>query len=244
MNCEELRDHYELYAMGAAEEPERSEIHAHLNRKCEACMAGIRHAMEMAALLGASAPVGEPSAKLRRRILASVGVEQRRFGWTPLWAAAAVLSLLAAGYLGSRGRDYSNEANRLRRELQRETVEVARLTEAFAILAGSGTAEASFGNAQPRPPRGRVFLNPRRGVLLVASNLPPAPLGRIYEMWMLPKAGKPVPAGLFQSLEDGSAMHIRSGAVDLAATGAVAVTLEAERGADQPTTQPLIVASF
>jgi anti-sigma-K factor RskA len=78
----------------------------------------------------------------------------------------------------------------------------------------------------------------------VASNLPPAPLGRIYEMWMLPKAGKPVPAGLFQSQEDGSAMHIRSGAVDLAATGAVAVTLEAERGADQPTTQPLIVASF
>jgi len=195
-------------------------------------------------LLGASAPPGEPSAKLRRRILASVGVEQRRFGWTLLWAAAAVLSLLAAAYLGSRGRDYSNEANRLRRELQRETVEVARLTEAFAILAGSGTAEASFGNAQPRPPRGRVFLNPRRGVLLVASNLPPAPLGRIYEMWMLPKAGKPVPAGLFQSQEDGSAMHIRSGAVDLAATGAVAVTLEAERGADQPTTQPLIVASF
>jgi len=30
MNCEELREHYELYALDIAEEPERSEVRAHL----------------------------------------------------------------------------------------------------------------------------------------------------------------------------------------------------------------------
>ena len=30
MNCNELREHYELYAMGLSEEPECSEIRAHV----------------------------------------------------------------------------------------------------------------------------------------------------------------------------------------------------------------------
>ena len=51
-------------------------------------------------------------------------------------------------------------------------------------------------------------------MLLIASNLPPAPAGKIYEMWMIPKGGKPVPAGLFQSESTGAAMHIQPGPVD------------------------------
>ena len=45
MNCNELREYYELFAIGVAEEPERSEIRAHLNRKCEVCMAGVKKAL-------------------------------------------------------------------------------------------------------------------------------------------------------------------------------------------------------
>jgi anti-sigma-K factor RskA len=78
----------------------------------------------------------------------------------------------------------------------------------------------------------------------MASNLPPAPAGKLYEMWMIPKNGNPLPAGLFQSETNGTAMHIRRGAVDLNETGAVAVTVENEQGADQPTSQPLIVAAL
>jgi len=92
------------------------------------------------------------------------------------------------------------------------------------------------------PPRGKVFLNPAQGVLLIASNLPPAPVGKLYEMWLIPRTGKPVAAGLFQSQTNGTAMHIRPGTVDIASTGVVAVTVENEAGVDQPTTQPLIVA--
>src|ERR1035441_9132790 len=44
MNCSELRDHYELYAIGVAEEPERSEIRAHLDRQCAVCMQGVKRA--------------------------------------------------------------------------------------------------------------------------------------------------------------------------------------------------------
>ncbi len=87
-------------------------------------------------------------------------------------------------------------------------------------------------------------MNPLKGVLLVASNLPPAPSDKTYEMWLIPKSAKPVPAGLFQSKIDGLAIHVRPGAVDVASTAAVAVTVENKAGALQPTTTPLIIAAL
>ncbi|HMD48680.1 MAG TPA: anti-sigma factor [Bryobacteraceae bacterium] len=244
MNCEQLRDHYELYALGVAEQPERGEISEHLNRGCEVCGAGVKRALEIAASLGASAPQAQPSAQLRRRILASVGSQQRRMrvSWVPILAVAA--SLVVAVYFGVSSRRHAQEAARLHDEMRAQTAQIAQLTEAFAILSGPSTTEATFGGAQPRPPRGKVFVNADRGVLLIASNLPRTPADKIYEMWIIRKGAKPVPAGLFQSQDDGNAMHVRPGAVDMASTAAVAVTVENEAGADQPTTTPLIVAAL
>ena len=128
------------------------------------------------------------------------------------------------------------------RDRYRYVDEAVRAREALAILYGPRTVEASFGGAQTQPPRGKVFVSPDRGVLLVASNLPATPADRIYEMWLIPKGAKPVPAGLFRSGEDGDAIHVRPGAVDIASTAAIAVTVENQAGADQPTTTPLIVA--
>ena len=244
MNCEELRDHYELYAMGVAAEPEKSEIREHLNRGCEVCMAEMKRARTINAMLGGMTPPLAPSPLLRRRILASVGFEQKRFGWAPFLAVATALSLFAAFYFSGREREFAVLATRLRDQLGRESVELTRLNQAFAILNGPDTTMTSFGAGQPAPPKGRVFLNPSQGVLLIASNLPPAPAGKRYEMWVIPKGGKPVPAGLFQSEADGTAMHIQRGPVDVSATGAVAVTLEDEGGALQPTSTPLIAAAI
>jgi len=244
MTCEELRDSYELYAMGVADESERDEIREHLGRQCPVCTAGVREARQFVALLGGAADAAAPSPALRRRILAATGFEPRKFPWAAVWAAAAALAVVAAVYTGAGQRRAAAEAALAREEAARQAIRLARLDEAFAILNGPGTVEASFGQGQPRPPQGRVFVNAARGVLLIAANLPPAPAGRIYEMWVIPKSGNPAPAGLFQSEVDGTAVHVRPGAVDVSAAGAVAVTLEAEGGAPQPTSQPLIVAAL
>lgn len=246
MNCDELRDHYDLYALDIAEAPERDEIRAHINRGCEVCMAQVKRSLETVALIGASAPPAEPSSQLRRRVLASVGLEERRAAWIPGWAAALALAALCAVsvYFAVGSRQYAQTAERLRDEMRRQTAQISSLTEAFAILSGPNTTEASFGGTQPKPPQGKVFLNPVRGVLLIASNLPPTPATKIYEMWLIPKGAKPIPAGLFQSQQNGRAMHLQPGTVDVASTAAIAVTVENEAGADQPTTQPLIVAAL
>ncbi len=86
-----------------------------------------------------------------------------------------------------------------------------------------------------------MFANPSQGVLLIASNLPPTQAGKAYEMWVIPNGGKgkPIPAGVFQSNSDGSAMHIQRGPIDLNGKPVIAVTVEPEAGSPGPTSAPL-----
>lgn len=245
MSCVELREHYELYALGVAEEPERSEIRAHLERNCAECVSGVRSAREMVALLAAAAPEAQPPARLRRRVLAATAGESApRWIWAPVWGAVAAAAVIAALLFQVRAQRAAAELARVESQSTSQTRELARLNAAFAILNEPEARQVTFGEGKPQPPRGRVFLDPKRGVLLLASNLPPAPAGKRYEMWVIPKGGKPAPAGMFQSSEDGTAINLQPGPVDVASTGAVAVTLEVEAGVQQPTSTPVIVAAL
>ena len=221
MNCDELRDHYELYVTGVAEEPERSEIRAHLNRRCEVCTQGIARAREVAALPGGAAT--------------GAGEERRRFAWTLLLALALALALFAAVYFAGRERDLANEMARVRQQNDRQTVELTSVNQALAILTGADTTVTPFGEGRTNA-RGKVYVSPSLGVLLIAGSLRPAPPGKAYEMWIV-NDGKAKAAGMFQSTPDGSAMHMQRGAVTNA--DAVAVTLENEAGAGQPSSTPL-----
>lgn len=245
MSCEELRDHYELYALGVLDEPEITELRVHLERNCDVCRSGVRGARELMALLGTTAPLVQPPADLRRRVLAiAAGEPARRAIWAPLWAAIAAAAIIAAILFNVRERRATAELARVQSEVARRTAELTRLTAALAILDQPDARQVLFGEGAPRPPRGRVFLDPNRGVLLIASNLPPAPQGKLYEMWIIPKGGEPAPAGLFQSAADGTALHVLPGPVNVAGTGAVAVTLEQAAGVPQPTSTPVIVAAL
>jgi anti-sigma-K factor RskA len=252
MNCDELRDDYELYALGIAEDPEAGEIRAHLERNCPICVPGVRTARQLTSLLGASAPEVVPPARLRKRVLAVAGGQKASlWNWSPVWAAVAAGALIAAVIFNVRGQRASAELQQAAAQLQQlqaesanQTRELARLNEAFAILNQPDAKQVVFGGAAPQPPRGRVFLDPKRGVLLLASNLPPAPAGKIYEMWVIPKGGAPVPAGLFQSSADGTALHVLPGPVNLAGTAAVAVTVEVAAGATVPNLPPVFAAAL
>ena len=176
------------------------------------------------------------------------GDNHRPGWWAALWGVLAVtalaMALFAASFFRGREHDLAQELAAAREQLRSQTLQLTTLTEAFAILNGPDTAIVSFGQGQPQTSNGKVFVNPAQGVLLVASNLPPAAEGKIYEMWLLPKRGVPSPAGLFQSATDRTALYVRRGPVDIAASGTVAVTLENAGGAPQPTSQPLIVAAL
>jgi anti-sigma-K factor RskA len=243
MNCHELQDAYELYALGVLDGDEKAEIDAHLARGCDDCRKGLAEARAMNAALLSFAPEESLPARLKHRVMEGVGV--RHSGWGPwfgwLAALAATLMLVVALWLAGQERDRSAQLADARRTVLQLSSERDRLTQALQFLSDPQTLPASFGKGPAAPPRGYVFLHPQLGVLLIASNLPPAGQGKTYEMWVIPKGGAPRPAGLFQS--DGMrAVHILNGPIDLAMLGVVAVTVEPAAGSPAPTTQPIIAA--
>lgn len=226
MTHEELRDMYEMYSVGLLDRDERGEIDQHLADGCETCRTGVRRALATNAAILSLAPEAAPPRRLRRRVLAGIGVERQSWGWMAAWGAVTAGLLIAALW-------YSTE-------VQRSRAELARIRPVLEILNSPETRNVTFGG-QPQPPRGTVLMNPKNGVLLIAGNLPALPAGKTYEMWLIPKGGAPKPAGLFQPDRQGNAVHVAPGPVD-PSTGAVAISVEPELGSAAPTTTPIVVA--
>lgn len=241
MSCDELKESAELYALGLLEDNERDEMDAHLRRGCENCGKSLNQALALNTVLMSLVPDVAPPSRLRRRIHASVGVERSGWGWAAALAAACML--VVALWFSVEERRREAELASARNVLMQVSTQRDRLQQALSFLEDPETKPVSFGKG-PAPPRGNVFVNPRSGVLLIASNLPPLAAGKIYEMWIIPKGGAPRPAGLFQSNPSATAFHILSGPVDPATLGAVAVTVEPESGSSAPTSTPIIVASL
>ncbi|HUS04905.1 MAG TPA: anti-sigma factor [Bryobacteraceae bacterium] len=243
MNCDSLQDDYELHALCLLEEPERIELEEHLRRGCPNCTLGMKRALELNSAILAVTPVVEVPKRLRGKVLASVGVEPSNWGWISGWAAALASLLIAVLWLSVQDRRRGIELAEARQAVERSHAETAQMQQAIAMLYQPETRQVLFGQGEPAPPRGRVFVHATRGVLLLASNLPQV-AGKTYELWVIPKSGAPRPAGLFQSDASGNAVYLSSGPVDMTQTGAVAVTLEPEAGSPAPTTKPVIVAAL
>jgi anti-sigma-K factor RskA len=241
MTCEELRDDYELHALGLLEEPERMELEDHLRRGCTVCTQGLRRAIAFNTGIVALVPDVSPPARLRKRVLASVGAEQSNWGWLSAWGLATAALLICTLWLSVEERRRSGELESARSEIAKSHGQLAQVQAALALLNEPEAKQVTFGGGQTQPPRGRFFIHKDRGVLLLAANLPPVPVGKTYELWVIPKGGAPKPAGLFQSDASGNVMYLSSGPID-ASTTAVAVSVEPEAGSNAPTTTPLIVA--
>jgi anti-sigma-K factor RskA len=241
MNCEELKELFELYSLGLLEGEERKEVEAHLERNCSTCRQSLKNAISLNTLLIGSVPDVKPPRGLRHRILVTVGVHRTRWAWVGVLAAASLLVITL--WLGNEERQRGTDLAEARKNILEIAAQRDQLEQAMRILDQPETIQVTFGKGLPQPPRGNVFVHSKLGVVLIASNLPRLTSGRTYEMWLIPKGGAPRPAGLFQSTEARSALHILSGPVDVSSLGAVAVTVEPAAGSSAPTTQPLIVAA-
>ena len=249
MTCEQLRDEYDLYALGLSEGPERAELELHLQRQCPQCGPGVAAALGTVAAMAVLADPEAPPARLRRRLMAAVGVEPEAaqagrgwLSWPMLIPAAFALGALLL-WVETRNMLAQKQAElaQARTQIEQQATELGQLRPVLAFLNQPDTKLVNFGSGAPAPPKGSILVNPRDGVLLMASNLPALPAGRIYQMWLIPKGGAPRSAGLFRALANGTALHARPGAV-AAGLAAVAVSIEPEAGSVAPTTTPIFVA--
>ncbi len=235
MRCEELRDMYELYALGVLDPEERMEIDDHLGRKCDVCTPAVKRAAAINAAILSFVPEVAPPRGLRNRVVASVGGGRKGFGWWPLWLVASAGLAVAAMTFYFETKDIGTQLEQAKVTLAKKTTEADRAAQIYEFLNQPETKAVGFNGKEAVPPKGNFFVNPRSGVLLIATNLPQLEMGKTYQMWTIAKGQHPVPAGLFRSDEHGGATHLQSGPVDVASLAAVAVSLEPEGGSAQPT---------
>ncbi|HLJ49749.1 MAG TPA: anti-sigma factor [Bryobacteraceae bacterium] len=163
MKCDELLPSYLLYATGKMQEPELSELRAHLARGCEDCTAGVRAARAVAYSMGAVLEGQDPSPQLRARVLAIPDappeprsrpvVTRKRPFWLnpmPVWmglalaCACVVLVLIPAFVWRQQLSDSQAAQSEIARTLTHEQSSTASLRQQIAKLESTGP------NGQPQ----------------------------------------------------------------------------------------------
>jgi len=232
------------YALGALTAEERAAFEAHL-ADCAVCRADVQALGEVSGLLAHAAAAATPRPALRERILREARAVRplaaggRGLPW--LAVAAAVVLAIAAGvaYLKERGnRQVLERAVAVARDsLAAQQQLVATLLAPdmnTAVLASKG-----------RPPTARVFWNPsRHRVVMAVFDLPPAPAGRIYQLWAIQTGKAPVSLGIFNTAPDGRLTTSLDVPPALVAFDVTAVTEEPAGGSPQPTQQPFLVGKL
>jgi anti-sigma-K factor RskA len=232
VTCDELKDEYGPYALGIAEDPDRSEIAAHLNRSCPQCVPGVRSALSTVSAMCGAVKAVDPPRRLRTRVISMVAPQKESRSWAAVWlpwAVAAVLAVVLASIaIPGRVKKTNDSATA-----------TARFDEVLSVLNDPVTKDVAFGDTVAR---GRFFVSANKGVVFIAAHLPRLEAGRTFEMWVIPAGGNPVPSGIFQPLADSTAVYIRPGPIGNAA--AMAISIEPAGGSPQPTTTPFIVSKL
>ncbi|HEV8358112.1 MAG TPA: anti-sigma factor [Gemmatimonadales bacterium] len=153
------------------------------------------------------------------------------------FAAAVLLAVglrLQVGALKDtlRARD-SALAEREARLAEREATLNALLEPGVQLTTLTATGQA--------PPVVQVYWDRiRHTAILHALRLPPAPAGRTYQLWLLPKQGKPIPSRLFNTEAAGRQLVTGIPVPGDQNVAGFALTVEPAGGSPQPTSQPIV----
>ena len=242
MDQERFEDLKDAYVLGALPEEEREEFEQYLAAHPD-LHAEIEELSTVAALLAFSVREQEPSPDLRRRIMDTVEAEavqprtSQRRSWLarlreavgPRDLALAAAVVLTIG-LFSWGMLLQGEVRDLQgrvQSLQSQPQDQSQGPQMIA-LGGAGTEQGVRAEL--------ITLEGDRAVL-VAENMPPAPEGKTYQIWVI-KGDTPKPSGLFEPKGDSIAAVVEN---PVEGADAVAVTVEPEGGSPKPTTEPMLV---
>jgi anti-sigma-K factor RskA len=147
-----------------------------------------------------------------------------------LLAAAAVIAALGFGGWAWQDRQAAH------RDAQQAAAQAARLTD----LLSATDVQTVTGRGVDSGMTGTVVLSPsRRQAVLVASNLPELPDGKVYEAWTIRR--QPVPAGTFTASAAKRLVALPPSAL---AAQSVAITVEPAGGSPKPTTEAVFAVNI
>jgi hypothetical protein len=225
------------YAIDALDDIERAQFERHL-AECAECRAEVDSLRETGGMLAEAVAVAPPPA-LRDKVMAGIGTvrplppetgvaparPRRRFRPALLVAAAAAVIAVGAGVVVAQPWDDASQEQQLSaidQVLQADDAE--EYTQTI-----DGGAEATI-----------VRSRDLNKAVLVTEGMPPAPAGKVYELWLDHEGVGMVPAGL---MESGETQVLLEG--DPATALGAGITIEpGPDGSETPTLPPVTLFEF
>lgn len=244
---DEIQDSLAAYLFGASDADEAELVRTHLEG-CASCQLVARRLQRAIDAMPLGSDTVQPPARLRQRILSAAAVSRQSTRSRP--QRARILRI----------------PGRAPRRLGAATLRLGAAVGAAAILAFALGAGLGFGVGRSIAPQGqpaqtvaqftltgtgsmtgaqgRAYVVQPRGLTLVQfSGLPEPGHGDVYEMWLLPANGQPVPAGVFVPDPSGGQVvvitHTLEGFKQLAVTQELGPD-----GVAAPTQQPQLVGAI
>lgn len=226
------------YAVDALDPDERARFEEHLG-DCADCRDEVASLQEAGAMLSALTET-MPSPSVKERLMAEVStvrplppetprptnIETRRRRWLPAaLVAAAAVAVVGAGAVVVQpwDRDHGTE------QQMTATEQVLQASDAEEVALDLDGATA------------KLVRSPELGkAVLVTQDMPSAPEGKVYQLWLQDDAGAMVPAGL---MPDAANQELLLDGDAASATGA-GITVEPDGGSEQPTSEPIALFDF
>lgn len=230
------------YAVDALDDLERAAFERHL-AECPACQQEVAGLQEAAGLLGALSTTAPPPS-LRDRVLADITTVRPlppavdptvvatgahapggRSRFRPRLLVAAAAALIALGGAVTIAQPWEDETSQ------------SQLTAAERVLAADDaeTYTQKVGDATATLVRSEQL----NQAVLLTEDMPAAPEGKVYELWLDHEGEGMVPAGLMEGDEPEVVLD-----GDPASAVGFGITVEPEGGSDEPTSAPVTQIAF
>ncbi len=257
----------QLMALGALPEEETAVVLKHA-AECAKCGALLTEERGRAALLAFAATPERPAATVKAELLARIRAEreaEETYRWpskpemnsaAPVasgqmhswrqWAMVPIAAafLVAAVVEWTENRRLTSELANANHEIVQMTNERQRAEMLVDLLSAPDTTSVKLA-AAPETERatGMVRYNPRKGMVVYIAELPPLPADKIYQMWLVPKAGAPISAGIFAPGPHGTRQLWTAEVPTNTEVKAFAVTIEPAGGVPQPTGPKVLIGA-
>jgi anti-sigma-K factor RskA len=261
-NCDQFREMYEAYALGARDEPERAALEAHLATGCEQCAKAVAEARWLVSQLAYTAPEAAPSDMLKGRLMQTVRSEAKSSppasGATapahiPYWWSAGIAALLLITFYSAwnahRAQEElraSNERMTARMQEERGVAEqklaaieeqMAAMRRENAILTDPAATKIMLMPQKIQAPQLVAMWQHQNGIVVTGQKVPMPPGNHVLQLWLIPKdpGAKPLPSMTLRPDANGRLVMVVAHPPDPSGIKALAITEEPEGGSPQPT---------
>jgi len=227
MDCEQIRELLDAYALGAADPPDAAVVEEHV-ADCVRCWDELSKGQQTAALLALTVQMEEAPARLGERIIAqaqrerslgskSPGIWSRlRLPWPATAGALGVASLaalVASAFFGLQVQDLRNKNSDLQTQLASSTSQIQQQLQTtsrqlsdqqsiFTVLADDHRVQVPVTDPAGSLAEAYYTWSPaqQKGFLL-CEGLPALVAGTMFELWVVTKNGSAQKANPMQAFD-------------------------------------------